>query len=47
VIENLAGKDWSDLILKSIQPVGEGLFFADAENLTKLYAPKAVAKEAK
>ena len=47
VIENLAGKDWSDLILKSIQPVGEGLFFAEAENLTKLYAPKAVAKEAK
>ena len=39
VIENLADKSWSDLILKSIQPVGEGLFFDDAENLTKLYAP--------
>ena len=46
VVENLADKDWSDLILKSIQPVGEGLFFSDAENLTKLYAPmtKASAK---
>ena len=39
IIENLADKSWSDLILKSIQPVGEGLFFSDAENLTKLYAP--------
>ena len=43
-IEKLAGKDWRDLVLKSVQPVGEGLFFEDAENLTKLYAPvKAVA----
>lgn len=39
VIENLADADWRDLILKSIQPVGEGLFFDDAKNLTKLYAP--------
>nr|AIA10553.1 putative amidotransferase [uncultured bacterium] len=46
VVENLADKDWRDLILKSIQPVGEGLFFSDAENLTRLYAPmtKANAK---
>jgi transcriptional regulator GlxA family with amidase domain len=46
VIENLAGKDWRDLVLKSIQPVGEGLFFEDAENLTPLYAPvtRAIAK---
>jgi len=46
VIENLADKNWSDLILKSIQPVGEGLFFNDAENLMKLYAQmtKANAK---
>ena len=46
VVENLADKDWRDLILKSIQPVGEGLFFADVENLAKLYAPltKASAK---
>jgi transcriptional regulator GlxA family with amidase domain len=43
-IENLAGRDWRDLVLRSIQPVGEGLFFADAEELTKLYAP--VAKSA-
>jgi transcriptional regulator GlxA family with amidase domain len=46
VIENLAGEDWRELVLKSIQPVGEGLFFSDAESLTSLYAPKATAKEA-
>jgi transcriptional regulator GlxA family with amidase domain len=45
IVENLADKDWRDLILKSIQPVGEGLFFADAENLTRLYAPKTAAAE--
>ncbi len=45
VVENLADKDWRDLILKSIQPVGEGLFFDDAEDLTKLYAPKIKASE--
>ncbi|MGC2234690.1 MAG: DJ-1/PfpI family protein [Pyrinomonadaceae bacterium] len=39
IVENLADKSWRDLILKSIQPVGEGLFFSDAENLTRLYAP--------
>jgi transcriptional regulator GlxA family with amidase domain len=44
VIENLADKNWSDLILKSIQPVGEGLFFEDAENLSKLYASPAKAQ---
>ncbi len=46
VIENLVDKDWADLVVKAIQPVGEGLFFADAPNLTKLYAPltKANAK---
>lgn len=47
VVENLADSDWRDLILKSIQPVGEGLYFTDAENLTRLYAPKTqVAAEA-
>src|SRR5215213_782190 len=46
VIENLADADWKNLVLKSIQPVGEGLFFDDVENLTKLYAPKAAVKEA-
>ena len=39
VIENLADKDWRDLVLKSIQPVGEGLFFDDVERLQQLYAP--------
>lgn len=43
VIENLADKSWSDLILKSIQPVGEGLFYGDARDLAKLYAPLAKA----
>jgi putative intracellular protease/amidase len=39
VIENLADKSWADLVVKAIQPVGEGLFFSDAEDLKKLYAP--------
>ena len=39
VVEQLAGKDWSDLITKAIQPVGEGLFFEDAERLQKMYRP--------
>lgn len=39
VVENLADKEWRELILKAIQPVGEGLFFEDAEDLKKLYAP--------
>lgn len=41
VIENLVDKDWADLVVKAIQPVGEGLFFKDAESLKKLYAPLA------
>ena len=45
VIENLADKDWADLVVKAIQPVGEGLFFDDAPSLTKLYAPKTSAAE--
>jgi transcriptional regulator GlxA family with amidase domain len=44
VIENLVDKDWADLVVKAIQPVGEGLFFDDAENLKKLYAPPIKAK---
>lgn len=44
IIESLADKDWRDLILKSIQPVGEGLFYDDAENLAKLYAVSSKAK---
>jgi len=41
VVRNLADREWADLIVKAIQPVGEGLFFDDAENLKKLYAPLA------
>ncbi len=43
IIENLADADWKNLVLKAIQPVGEGLFFDDAEELKKLYAPMAKA----
>lgn len=43
VIENKANKEWRNLVLKSIQPVGEGLSFADAEDVMKLYAPKETA----
>lgn len=39
IVEKLADKYWSDLIVKAIQPVGEGLFFDDAGELTKLYVP--------
>ena len=46
VIENLVDKDWADLVVKAIQPVGEGLFFDDAENLKKLYAPIEIANAA-
>lgn len=43
VIERKAGPEWSDLVLKSIQPVGEGLCFADAPEVAKLYAPAMAA----
>jgi len=43
VVENLANKEWSDLVIRAIQPVGEGLFFADAAALSKLYAPRVNA----
>lgn len=46
MIENLAGKDLADLVVKSIQPVGEGLFFDDLEEIKKLYAPVAQTAEA-
>jgi transcriptional regulator GlxA family with amidase domain len=39
VIENLADKGWRDLVLRSIQPVGEGLFFDDVERLQQMYTP--------
>lgn len=38
IIENLACKCQRDLVLKSIQPVGEGLFFEDVEEVKRLYA---------
>jgi len=41
VIENLAGKDWREIVLKSVQPVGEGLFFEDVPKLARLYTPRA------
>ncbi len=39
VIENKADKAWKELVLKSIQPVGEGLSFSDSTELMKLYVP--------
>jgi hypothetical protein len=39
VIEKKASAEWKQLVLKSIQPVGEGLYFSDAAELGKLYAP--------
>jgi transcriptional regulator GlxA family with amidase domain len=39
VIEKKASPEWKRLILKSIKPVGEGLSFADASDLGRLYAP--------
>jgi putative intracellular protease/amidase len=39
VIEKLADAEWRDVVIRSIQPVGEGLFFDDLEKLQKLYAP--------
>ena len=43
VIENKADKAWKELVLKSIQPVGEGLSFSDAPDLVRLYAPSPKA----
>lgn len=43
VVEKLADIDWSELIVKAIQPVGEGLFFEDAPRLTKMYQPVKVS----
>jgi transcriptional regulator GlxA family with amidase domain len=39
VIERGAGAPVRDLVLKSIQPVGEGLSFEDADILDRVYAP--------
>lgn len=43
VIEKKGDQRWKELVLKSIQPVGEGLSFADAPELVKLYAPSPKA----
>ena len=43
VLERKADNAWKDLVLKSIQPVGEGLKFSDATELVKLYARPATA----
>nr|AIA17759.1 Putative amidotransferase [uncultured bacterium] len=39
VIQKLTSTELSELVVRSIQPVGEGLFFDDVEDLKKLYAP--------
>lgn len=39
LIEKLADAEWREVVIRSIQPVGEGLFFDDVERLRKLYAP--------
>lgn len=41
VVESLGQTELSKLIVRSIQPVGEGLFFDDVAELGKLYAPPA------
>lgn len=43
VIERKADSAWKELVLKSIQPVGEGLKFSDATELLKLYSAPAKA----
>ena len=43
VIEKKVDKEWKELVLKSIQPVGEGLRFSDTPELLKLYGPVAKA----
>jgi transcriptional regulator GlxA family with amidase domain len=43
VIEELLGKETRELVLKSIQPIGEGFSFADAGSLKKLQHRSAVA----
>ena len=44
VIERLADAEWRDLVLRSIQPVGEGLFFDDVEKLQPLYKGRIAAQ---
>lgn len=44
VIETKADAEWKRLVLKSIQPVGEGMRFSDIEELARLYTPIPKAK---
>ncbi|HTH37909.1 MAG TPA: DJ-1/PfpI family protein [Pyrinomonadaceae bacterium] len=46
VIEKLADAEWRDVVIRSVQPVGEGLFFDDVEKLQKLYVPVSAKKAA-
>jgi putative intracellular protease/amidase len=46
VIEKLADPEWRDVVIRSVQPVGEGLFFDDVEKLQKLYVPVSAKKAA-
>jgi transcriptional regulator GlxA family with amidase domain len=39
VIETKADAEWRRLVLKSIQPVGEGMHFSDIPELARLYTP--------
>lgn len=43
VIETLIGKAVRDAVLKSIQPIGEGLSFADADIVEKIYVASQMA----
>lgn len=43
VIERKADNAWKELVLKSIQPVGEGLKFSNPTELVKLYASPKTA----
>ncbi|HEY6331220.1 MAG TPA: DJ-1/PfpI family protein [Blastocatellia bacterium] len=44
VIETKADAEWKRLVLKSIQPVGEGMHFSDIPELSRLYTPFQEAK---
>jgi transcriptional regulator GlxA family with amidase domain len=46
VIAELGGTDLRDDVLRSVQPVGRGLSFADAEKVAALYKPAATARTA-
>ena len=37
VIEETQGQEMRERVLKSISPVGEGLFYADVEDIDKVY----------